>query len=100
MRPQLNHLGLYTPDIERMERFYVDVMGLAVTDRGRVARLGNVEIVFMSSHPSSHHQVALIGRPDLCRLYATAIAEAGRRTIEIDGTEAFLAGIRTLTELL
>ena len=44
--------------------------------------------------------VALIGRPDLCRLYATAIAEAGRRTIEIDGTEAFLAGIRTLTELL
>lgn len=63
MRPQLNHLGLYTPAIERMERFYVDVMGLAVTDRGRVARLGNVEIVFMSSHPSSHHQVALIGRP-------------------------------------
>lgn len=63
LRAQLNHLGLYTPDIARMERFYVDVLGLIVTDRGRVARLGNVEIVFMSANPGSHHQVALIGKP-------------------------------------
>lgn len=64
IRAQLNHLGLYTPQMERMERFYVDVMGLIVTDRGRVPRLGNVEIVFMSANPASHHQVAIIGKPD------------------------------------
>lgn len=63
-RPQLNHLGLYTPRMAEMERFYVDVMGLIVTDRGRVPRLGNVEIVFMSASPTSHHQVAIIGKPD------------------------------------
>lgn len=64
LRPQLNHLGLYTAQMQTMERFYVDVMGMIVTDRGRVARLGNVEIVFMSANPGAHHQVVLVGKPD------------------------------------
>lgn len=63
VRAQLNHLGLYTPDIARIQRFYENAMGLVVTERGRVPRLGDVEIVFMSANPASHHQVALIGRP-------------------------------------
>ncbi|CAN5758260.1 hypothetical protein BH09PSE5_BH09PSE5_05700 [soil metagenome] len=63
VRPQLNHLGLYTADMVAMERFYVDVMGMMVTDRGTVPRLGHVSIVFMSSNPASHHQVAIIGKP-------------------------------------
>ncbi|ABE36874.1 glyoxalase/Bleomycin resistance /Dioxygenase superfamily protein [Paraburkholderia xenovorans LB400] len=64
LRPQLNHLGLYTARMEAMERFYVDVMGLIVTDRGSVPRLGNAEIVFMSASSDAHHQVALVARPD------------------------------------
>ncbi|MES2534279.1 MAG: VOC family protein [Pseudomonadota bacterium] len=63
-RPQLNHLGLYTADMAAMERFYVDVMGLIVTDRGKVPRLGNVDIVFMSAHKNAHHQIAIIGKPE------------------------------------
>jgi 2-dehydro-3-deoxygalactonokinase len=44
--------------------------------------------------------VALIGRPDLCSLYAAALNEAGRETREADGATAFLAGIRLLTEMI
>jgi 2-dehydro-3-deoxygalactonokinase len=44
--------------------------------------------------------VALIGRPDLCVLYAEALRAAGRETVEVDGAVAFLAGIHMLTEML
>ncbi|MES2443073.1 MAG: 2-dehydro-3-deoxygalactonokinase [Pseudomonadota bacterium] len=44
--------------------------------------------------------VALIGDPRLTALYAAALAEAGRRCTEIDGEQAFLAGIRALAERL
>jgi 2-dehydro-3-deoxygalactonokinase len=44
--------------------------------------------------------IALIGRQDLCALYAAAMAQAGRTTIQLDGAEAFLAGIKVLTEML
>jgi len=37
--------------------------------------------------------VTVIGRPDLTRLYAAAIREAGREAVEVDGEDAFLAGI-------
>jgi len=63
-RPQLNHLGLYTSQLARMEDFYVNVMGLLVTDRGCVPRLGDVSIVFMSANSNDHHQLALIERTD------------------------------------
>lgn len=60
LRPQITHVGLYTADMAAMERFYSEVMGLAVTDRGKVARLGGIAITFMSANPASHHQVVLI----------------------------------------
>ena len=44
--------------------------------------------------------VALVGRLDLCALYAAALARAGRQTTQLDGEAAFLAGIATLTEML
>lgn len=44
--------------------------------------------------------IGLVGRSDLRRLYATALAAAGHEVIEVDGAEAFLAGIHRLTELL
>ena len=64
IRPQLKHLGIYVDDIERMERFYTEVFGLTVTDRGTVARLGNRKIIFMSAAPDAHHQMVLIGGKD------------------------------------
>lgn len=44
--------------------------------------------------------IALIGDPALTALYAAALAEAGRACSEIDGEQAFLAGIRALAERL
>lgn len=59
IRPQITHLGLYTGNLEGMIHFYSEVMGLMVTDRGRVPRLGNIEVVFMSANPENHHQLVL-----------------------------------------
>lgn len=42
-------------------------------------------------------RVALIGKPELCQLYATAIGMAGGECCVIDGADAFLAGMASLT---
>jgi 2-dehydro-3-deoxygalactonokinase len=44
--------------------------------------------------------IALIGRPDLCTLYADALELAGRSGPEIDGAAAFRAGMHMLVEML
>ena len=44
--------------------------------------------------------VALVGRPELCALYARALEQAGHEAIEVDGAVAFRAGIHALTESL
>jgi 2-dehydro-3-deoxygalactonokinase len=43
-------------------------------------------------------KVAVIGRPELTRLYAAAIGEAKRDCVEIDGEKCFLAGIREIAK--
>jgi len=43
-------------------------------------------------------EVAVIGRPELTRLYAAAIAETGRSAIELDGERCFLAGIAEIAK--
>ena len=42
----------------------------------------------------------LIGRPDLTRLYAAALAVAGRDAEELDGEQAFLAGAKEIVRLI
>jgi 2-dehydro-3-deoxygalactonokinase len=44
--------------------------------------------------------IALIGAPPLTRLYASALAIAGRQSEQIDGEAAFLAGIREIATRL
>jgi len=43
-------------------------------------------------------QIAVIGRPELTRLYAAAIATTGRDVIEHDGEACFLAGINEIAK--
>ena len=58
---RFSHMGLCTSDIGRMERFYVDMLGFTVTDRGNA--LG-CDLVFLSRDPMDHHQIVLgTGRP-------------------------------------
>jgi 2-dehydro-3-deoxygalactonokinase len=40
--------------------------------------------------------ITVIGRPELTRLYAVAIAQAGRTVVELDGEQSFLAGIHEI----
>jgi len=43
-------------------------------------------------------QVIVMGRPELTELYAQAIEEAGRKAVQLDGEQCFLAGIRHIAE--
>ncbi len=56
-----SHMGFYVRDLERMARFYKEVMSFFETDRGD---LGPVQLIFLSRDPSEHHQIVLAtGRP-------------------------------------
>jgi catechol 2,3-dioxygenase len=56
-----SHMGLSVRDIGRMERFYTQVLGFTVTDRGNAGGMG---LVFLSRNPADHHQIVLAtGRP-------------------------------------
>lgn len=56
-----SHMGFYVRDLDRMARFYKEVMCFFETDRGD---LGPVQLIFLSRDPSEHHQIVLAtGRP-------------------------------------
>lgn len=44
--------------------------------------------------------VIVMGRPELTRLYAAAISQAGRAAIELDGERSFIAGCARIAEML
>ena len=61
---KLTHVAIFTRDLEKMVDFYTKTLGLTVTDQGD-ALSAPVQMVFMSSDPTEHHQFVLIsGRPD------------------------------------
>jgi 2-dehydro-3-deoxygalactonokinase len=39
-----------------------------------------------------------MGRPELTRLYAAALAETNRDSVELDGEQCFLAGIQEIAK--
>jgi 2-dehydro-3-deoxygalactonokinase len=43
-------------------------------------------------------QISIMGRPELTRLYAAAVAEAKRDSVELDGEQCFLAGIHEIAK--
>ena len=55
-----SHMGLSVKNVARMERFYTEVLGFAVTDRGNA---GGMELVFLSRSPEDHHQIVLATQP-------------------------------------
>lgn len=64
IRAQLTHMGLYVRDLPAMTRFYTEVLGLSVADRGP-GRVPGTEMVFLTADPECHHQVVLVsGRPE------------------------------------
>jgi len=60
---RLAHVGVYAHDKPLLEKFYTNVLGLLVTDKGE-GRAG-VELTFLSGNSDNHHQLVLVsGRPD------------------------------------
>ena len=57
-RARLSHLGIFAYDVARLERFYTEVFGLTVTDRG-VGKVFKNQLVFLSGNPDQHHQLVL-----------------------------------------
>ena len=57
---------------------------------------GDVRIGLESAAAAT--QIVIMGRPELTRLYASAVAIAGREPVELDGERCFLAGIRQIAE--
>jgi 2-dehydro-3-deoxygalactonokinase len=57
---------------------------------------GDVRLGLESAAPAT--QIVIMGRPELTRLYASAVAIAGREPVELDGERCFLAGIRQIAE--
>lgn len=56
--PNLSHFGVYCHDIDRMAVFYREVFDMVETDRGKGITFP-MTIVFLSSCPEQHHQLAL-----------------------------------------
>ena len=75
-----SHMGFYVRDLERMARFYKDVLCFTETDRGD---LGTVQLVFLSRDPAEHHQIVLMsGRltavPDAIALSRATMGNIGQ----------------------
>lgn len=45
-----------------------------------------------------HDHVHVVGRPELTRLFATALGQTGRAATQLDGEGAFVAGMRRIAE--
>lgn len=60
------HFGMFVTDLPLMERFYTEVLGFTVTDRGQLTGAnGPFDLVFLSRDPDEHHQLVFAtGRPD------------------------------------
>jgi 2-dehydro-3-deoxygalactonokinase len=48
--------------------------------------------------PGGSGPLVVMGRPELTRLYAAALASAGRDAVEVDGERSFLSGIQQIAE--
>ena len=58
-KPKFAHLGIYVRDMETMVRFYTEVMGQTISDRGQ-ATSRPMEMCFFSNDPDEHHQFILV----------------------------------------
>ena len=58
----VSHFEIRAHDQAAMEKFYTEVMGFIVSDRGRLTAgpAAGRELIFLSHSPDEHHQIVLI----------------------------------------
>ncbi len=60
MQLRWSHAVIKVRNMETMTRFYMDVLGFEVADRGPLFGDSGPEIVFMSQYEGDHHQIAFV----------------------------------------
>ena len=55
------HIGINVTNMEPMVKFYTEILGFKLTDRGKGGGTEVPELVFLSRDPEEHHQIVLVG---------------------------------------
>jgi catechol 2,3-dioxygenase len=88
-----SHMGVSVRDTTRMMKFYTQVLGFTVTDKGDA---GGMELYFLSRDPLDHHQIVIAsGRPEVMPAN-TANPQFGPSINQISFRVATLADLRDL----
>jgi catechol 2,3-dioxygenase-like lactoylglutathione lyase family enzyme len=92
----VSHFEIRVRDGAAMEKFYTEVLGFQVTDRGLLTRgpAAGRELVFMSHSPDEHHQIVLIpgdGAPG-----GTGIGHVAFRVDSLDEVRLVFEKVRAL----
>ncbi len=96
--PVFSHVGIFVHDFELMSRFYLRMLGYAVTDRGSMLVPGSdpprsQQLLFLSNDPTEHHQVILVsGRP--ADLGFNVINQMSFRVGSLDDLRGILARVQ------
>lgn len=93
---RFTHMGFHVVDVERMARFYREVLGFTETDRGHLdTPQGPTTLVFLSRDPDEHHQIVLLtGRPPA--LAFNVINQISLRTGSLPELQALHAHLQAL----
>lgn len=96
---RLSHFGICAENVSVMEKFYTEVLGFTVTDRGQTVGL---DVVFLSRDPRHHHEIVLtsgrpanLGRNTVTPLFGPVINQisfALRTLAELKQMHAYLVG--------
>jgi len=91
MQPSFSHIGLYVKSVQKMERFYCDVLGFYVTDR---LGTGEQEMVFLSRSLDEHHQIVLApGRSE------TSSSTINQISFELKNLSSLVGAFKALSKL-
>ena len=92
MTLEFAHAVVYVVDMDEMISFYTDVLGFQVTDRGPVGGDGGREIVFLSNHPSHHHQIAFLNMRDEVEA-SNSVNHLAFRASDLDAVKSTIAAL-------
>jgi catechol 2,3-dioxygenase len=91
--PQINHVGIYVHDTDRMVDFYTRVLGMAITDSGEAASV-KTHVTFLSSNPRSHHQLVLVQWPEGRERGPSTVNQLSFKVETIDELRTLLEKVR------
>ena len=93
----VSHFEIRARDQAVMERFYTEVMGFIVSDRGllNAGPMAGRELIFMSHSPEEHHQIVLIPT-DATESSGSGIGHVAFRVDSLDEVRRVYEKVRVL----